>query len=113
MRDRSHFSGGSRIAANHDNAKGPLSVGSRILHRVFVRCLDLLPLPGSGAIARSLNSVAIPPKFCSSFPALRVAQTLQGLTGGHDRNAFDLSECEHVFLVAGNDHVGFPGDCRS
>ena len=113
MRDRSYFSGGSGIAVNYDNAKGRLSVGSRILHRVFFRCLDPVPSQVQAQSPETRSPVAIPPKFCSSFPALRIAQTLQGLTSGHDRNAFDLSECEHVFLVAGNDHVGFPGDCRS
>ena len=33
----------------------------------------------------------------SESPALLAAQTAQGFTGGHDRNAFDLSECEQGF----------------
>ena len=49
----------------------------------------------------------------SESPALLAAQTAQGFTGGHDRNAFDLSECEHVFLVAGDDQVGLPSDGHS
>ena len=49
----------------------------------------------------------------SEFPALLAAQTVQGFTSGHDRNAFDLSKCEYVFLVAGDNQVGLPSDGHS
>ena len=40
----------------------------------------------------------------------QVTDSRQGVAGGHDRNAFDLSKGEHVSLVAGDDQVGLSGD---
>ena len=40
-------------------------------------------------------------------------QTIQGFACGHDRDAIDVSECQHMSLVAGDDQVGLCRDCRS
>ena len=40
----------------------------------------------------------------------QVTDSRQGVAGGHNRNAFDLSKGEHVSLVTGDDQVGLSVD---
>ena len=52
------------------------------------------------------------PRMKALRSAQRISQSVQGISGCHDGDAFDLAERKHVFLVAGDDQVGFPRDCR-